>query len=316
MTRLHDALRRAHDEAKAPILPPDAGETAGENVDPATSAFSVPWMIESAGTEPVAALEGPADGPSRPRAGFVTSQAQPAARLNGDVAEKLVSAEDPAERSRFDIAVEQYRRLAATLHQAQAERGLKVVLVTSAGPGEGKSLTAANLALTLSESYQRRVLLVDGDLHRPSLHGLFGAANSDGLSDILTGASASALKVIPVSPRLSLLPSGRPMADPTTAISSPQMREIVDAARAAYDWTIIDTPPVGLLSYAKLLADMVDGVLLMIEAGSTSYLDAQRAIDAVGRERVLGVVINRMAEQSGEAKYYSAYYSRTGPRRA
>jgi capsular exopolysaccharide synthesis family protein len=316
MTRLHDALRRAHEEGKAAILPPDAGETTGESVDSATSAFSVPWMIESAGTEPEPASEGPADGPSRPQAGFVPSHTRPAARVNGDVAEKLVSAEDPAERSQFEIAVEQYRKLAASLHQAQAERGLKVVLITSASPGEGKSLTATNLALTLSESYQRSVLLIDGDLHRPSLHAFFGAANVDGLSDGLTGASVSSLKVIQVSPRLSLLPSGRSLADPTTAISSPQMHEVVDGARAAYDWTIIDTPPVGLLSYAKLLADMVDGVVLVLEAGVTSYLDAQRAIDAVGRERVTGVVMNRMAGQSGDAKYYHSYYAKAGARRA
>ena len=273
-------------------------------------------MIESAGVEPPAVSEDSADAPSRPRAGFVPSQAHAGVRVNGDVAEKLVSSESPAEDSRFEIAVEQYRRLAAALHQAQAERGLKVVLVTSADPGEGKSLTAANLALTLSESYQRRVLLVDGDLYRPSLHGFFSAPNTDGLSDCLGRTSVSGLKVFQVSPRLFLLPSGNPMADPTTAISSPQMREIVEGARAAYDWTVIDTPPVGLLSYAKLLADMVDGVVLVVEAGSTSYLDAQRAIEAVGRERVVGVVLNRMAEQSGEAKYYRAYYTKTGTRRA
>ena len=80
------------------------------------------------------------------------------------------------------VAVEQYRRLAATLHGIQGERGLKTLLVTSAVPQEGKSLTVANLALTLSESYKRRVLLIDADLRRPSIHGLFGLPNVTGLT--------------------------------------------------------------------------------------------------------------------------------------
>src|SRR5688500_11761690 len=83
------------------------------------------------------------------------------------------------------VSLEQYRRLAATLHDAQIERGLKTVMVTSAVPREGKTLTVVNLALTLSESYGRRVLLIDADLRRPSIHEVLGISNGTGLSDML-----------------------------------------------------------------------------------------------------------------------------------
>ena len=98
------------------------------------------------------------------------------------------------------LAVEQYRRLAATLHGLQAERGLKTLMVTSTLPEEGKTLTIANLALTLSESYKRRVLLIDADLRRPSIHEVFGLPNQSGLTEGLRAESGQ-LSVLEVSPR-------------------------------------------------------------------------------------------------------------------
>src|SRR5206468_9315385 len=96
------------------------------------------------------------------------------------------------------IVREQYNKLAAAVHQSQLDRSLKVVMITSAAPSEGKTLTASNLALTLSESYQRQVLLIDADLRHPSVHGLFGASNARGLGDSLLGQGPPPL--IPVSP--------------------------------------------------------------------------------------------------------------------
>ncbi len=109
------------------------------------------------------------------------------------------------------VAVEQYRRLAATLHQLQTERGLKMLLVTSTVPEEGKTLTVANLALTLSESYKRRVLLIDADLRRPSIHEVFGLPNLTGLTDGLRARARPApgpRSVAPLECRAGR-PSGR-----------------------------------------------------------------------------------------------------------
>jgi capsular exopolysaccharide synthesis family protein len=317
MSRLHDALRRASD-GKAPILPAGAGEQNGEGQDAGQSVFSVPWSLDTGSAEGAGASADravQAAAADQPGAGFRLSVAGRAGSVSTEVEEKLVGSAAYASNGRFGLVLERYRKLAATLHHAQAERGLKLVLVTSASPGDGKSLNAANLAITLSESYQRRVLLVDGDLRRPSLHELFGAPNESGLSDGLAGASARGLSLIAVSPRLSLLPSGRVMEDPTTALSSPQMREVLEFARAAFDWIVIDTPPVGLMTDAKLLAAMVDGIVLVVGAGSTSYQDALRAIDALGRERLLGAVLNRVSDVSDDAKYYRDYYAHDAPRR-
>jgi capsular exopolysaccharide synthesis family protein len=313
MSRLHDALQRASD-GKMPILPREAGIPESESPAAGQAAFTVPWTLDNNGAD------APAKGEAAARAGgesgpsdavspvFTTSVARSAGAASAEVAEKLVGNPVSSGNASLSIAVEQYRKLAATLHHAQAARILKLIMVTSANPGEGKSLTATNLAITLSESYQRRVLLVDADLRRPSLHVIFGVPNGSGLSDGLARATSGQLPVVEVSPRLSVLPSGHTMADPTTALSSNEMRAVLEEARAAYDWVIIDTPPVGLLTDAKLLGAMVDAVVLVIEAGRTPCHDAARAIDAVGRDRVLGAVLNRHTN-GGDTYYYKSYYA-------
>jgi capsular exopolysaccharide synthesis family protein len=212
------------------------------------------------------------------------------------------------------VAVEQYRRLAASLHHAQFERQMKVLMVTSASPGEGKTLTATNLALTLSESYRRKVLLIDADLRRPSLHHLFKLPNVLGLSDALQSETDQKLPVIQVSSNLTVLPAGRPDPDPMSGLTSDRMRRIVQEAAARFDWVIIDTPPVGFLSDANLLVAMVDGALFVVRAGKSPYRLVQRALDAIGREGVLGVVLNAVDENVDVAgySYYGYYGARSG----
>ncbi len=116
---------------------------------------------------------------------------------------------------------EQYRRLAAALHHAQEATGVKVVMIASAVAGEGKTLTAANLALTFSESYQRVVLLIDGDLRRPSLHRMFKIDVESGLTDALgVGRTSRSWPSIELSDRLTILPAGRPNSDPMAGLTS------------------------------------------------------------------------------------------------
>ncbi len=164
--------------------------------------------------------------------------------------------------------------------------------MTSANPCDGKSLTSANLALTLSESYRREVLLIDGDLRRPSLHQTFRVPNVSGLNDGLKHANDGKLAAIKITPMLTLLPAGRPEPDPMSGLTSPRMGEIVREAAERFDWVIIDTAPVGLLADASILGAMTDGALLVIRAGVTPHAAVQKAIAALGRERILGVVLN------------------------
>ena len=207
-------------------------------------------------------------------------------------------------------SVEQYRRLATTLHQVHAERGTKVLVVSSALPREGKTLTSANLALTLSESFQRRVLLIDADLRCPSIHDVFQTENSAGLSDGLRSAAAP-LPVIAVSDRLMVLPAGGCDSDPTAALSSDRMRALLAESAERFDWVILDSPPVGVVADATLLATMADGVILVIGAGSTAYHAVSHAIDQLGRERIIGTVLNRVIREDVAGGYYESYVGRT-----
>jgi len=213
-------------------------------------------------------------------------------------------------------AVEQYRKLAASLHHAQLERQIKVVMITSAAPGEGKTLTSTNLALTLSQSYRRNVLLIDGDLRRPSVHAVFDVPNVLGLSDGLKNEVEHKLSLIQISEHLTVLPAGRPDSDPMSGLTSDRMRRLVAEAAARFDWVLIDTPPVGFLSDANLLAAMADVTLFVIRAGRSPFRLIQRALDAVGRNRIIGVVLNAVKESDDVVGYgYYGYYGHYGPQR-
>jgi protein-tyrosine kinase len=197
--------------------------------------------------------------------------------------------------------------LAAVLHDAHNTTGLRVIMVASAVAGEGKTLTASNLALTFSESYQKRVLLIDADLRRPSLHTVFRLDTALGLGDGLLSTGETKMLVRQVSPRLAVLPAGRPSSDPMAGLTSERMRRLLEEARQSFDWVILDTPPVMLLPDSHLLASMVEGAVLVVRAGSTPHDLVKRSADAIGRSRILGVVLNR-AEISGSQDDHYQYY--------
>ena len=205
--------------------------------------------------------------------------------------------------------VEQYRRLAASLHHIQRERGIKTIMVASAQSGEGKTLTAANLSLTLSESYRRRVLLIDADLRRPSLDALLRVPSGTGLSDCLRDSRP--LRLVDVSEHLVLLPGGRPESDPMAVLSSARMKEILEQTVLKFDWVILDTPPVALLPDAHVLASMVEATVLVIEAASTPFAMIKRAIETLGPDKIVGVVLNRVENRVVKAEGHYGYYAAT-----
>jgi capsular exopolysaccharide synthesis family protein len=258
---------------------------------------------------PVAAVDHAADALVSPAPAVNGTSAGPLVNelvdhIDGTVREKIVVDENMNPASR-----EQYRRLAAALHHAQAASGIKVVMIASAVAEEGKTLTAANLALTLSESYRKNVLLIDADLRRPSLHTIFKVRGAPGLNEGLTAPDEPKLPLHDVSPRLTILPAGMPNSDPMAGLTSRRMQGLIDEAREAFAWVIIDTPPVGLLTDANLLASMVDGVVLVVKAGSTPYDLVKRAVDTIGPSKLLGVVLNQAHGSLGKYSYqYSDYY--------
>jgi protein-tyrosine kinase len=206
-------------------------------------------------------------------------------------------------------AQEQYRKLAAILHHAQVERGVKVIMTSSALPGEGKSLTAVNLALTLSESYHRRVLLIDADLRRPTVQRIFGIPPIAGLNDGLKASEDRPMALTSVCERLFVLPAGRPEADPMSGLTSDRMRRLIAQAASAFEWVIVDSPPVGLLPDASLLSAIVDGVLLVVRAGKAPFSLVKRTVESISHERILGVVMNAIdvAHDRNAGGYYEYY---------
>jgi receptor protein-tyrosine kinase len=269
---------------KVPEVPPG-------NTDGSLEAFPVTSTM----SDPVSAVErhAPATSPAA-----VHTSAIPSAPTG--VAERLIT-----HPNADTVVVEQYRKLAAILHQAQVERAVKVVMLASAQTAEGKTLTAVNLALTLSESYRRTVLLVDADLRRPSLHEIFRVPNVSGLNEGLKASADEPLAALKITETLTLLPAGRPEPDPMGGLSSPRMGHILQEGAARFDWVIIDTAPIGLLADAHLLATTVDGALLVVRANQTPYAEVAKALEALGRERVFGVILN--GAQAGPVSSYSRY---------
>ncbi len=227
-----------------------------------------------------------------------------------DLSRKTVADPNAAPASR-----EQYRQLAATLHNAQGVSGVKAVMIASAVGGEGKTLTAANLALTFTESYQRSVLLVDADLRKPSLHRYF--AGDQPHEQIAAAAAAPRYwtqHVRQVTPRLGILSRKAPSSAPMAELTSARMRELIQEARDSVDWIVVDTPPIALLPDASLLASVVDGAVLVVKAGSTPLELVKRALEALDAKRTLGVVLNAATRQTRHAGYgYDDYYGQIGP---
>jgi capsular exopolysaccharide synthesis family protein len=294
MSRIDEALARAsgtrpRSTAAAQPLPPDAeGVFASEP--------------EAASGAAVAEAELPADLPAD------VAAAEPQTAIESPDAEDfrhLPQAEKLAGAVRDETSTEQYRRLAGRLHMAQAEHGTRIVMITSAIPGEGKTLTATNLALTLSESYKRQVLLVDADLRRPWVHELFQIPNVSGLNDGLRGEDDRKVPLLRLTDHLTVLTAGRPDRDPMSILSSPRMRRVLQEAARRFEWVLVDTPPVAMLTDAHLLSALVDAVLLVIESGRTPLAAINTAVEAVGRDRILGVVLNRA---DGALAYSTSYY--------
>ena len=310
MSQLERALKKARAEGIG--LPPAGGGRAGDTRQP-PSTFVSAWDFEDSADR--AAVAQPVSKPTaesrRLDSATAPVVASTAARLNDfnpAIREKLVV----GDRAPHELK-EQFRKVAASLYRLREARPLKVIMIASAAPGEGKTLTATNLALTLSESYGSRVLLLDADLRRPSLHDVFDIPNTSGLREGLNG-NGGTISPVRISAHLDVLTAGQATMDPMSALTSERLRNIVEQAAATFDWVLVDTPPVELLPDAKLLTSLADGAILVVQAESTPCRLAQQAVETIGRERIVGVVLNRLTERSGpdDYTYYGYYADRTG----
>ena len=191
------------------------------------------------------------------------------------------------------FVAEQFRTLRARLDSLAAERPMRTIAITSALPGEGKTTASINLALVSAMAVGRRVLLIDCDLRRPKVHTALGLRPEVGLAEVLTDQATAERAICKVegSP-LEVLPVRGAPSNPAELLSSGRMRTLLEELSRTYDMVILDTPPTLALPDAKILSEMVDGMVLIVRADETPEEDVEAAMDLLDRRRVLGVVLN------------------------
>ena len=298
MSRIHDALRKAAQERAATSGPDLATPLPETMVTTPQRAF--------AGPDVMAATELPAM-PALARQGsdlhfdyLVTQCTHPKWHMDPNV--NVFSNAEPNIRG-----AEHFRTLRSRLYQLRNNQPLRTLLVTSAIPGEGKTFVANNLAQAIVRQSDRRALLIDADLRRPRLQLSLGAPSEPGLTDYL-GGTADELSIIQhgQAGNLCFIAGGSQATNPSELLSSGRLKTLLDHVGPAFDWIILDSPPCVPVADANILADLCDGVLLVVRAGSTGSEVARRASQEMQARNVVGVVLNAVDETQARGSYY--YY--------
>jgi protein-tyrosine kinase len=301
MSRIHEALKKAQEERAAQQAA--RGTNSQDGAEPQSS-FA-----------PAALLEAPENGAAE-------LIAQPA----GPITAEMLLARCPQRRWKPDPSVllfantdednagkEVFRTLRTRLYQVRAVQPLRIVLVTSALPGEGKTFVTSNLAQSLVRQRERRTLIIDADLRLSALHVPLGAESSPGLSDYLLGE----LDEFSVMQRgkeenLFLIPGGKSIANPTELLANGRFEQLLERLSPVFDWILIDSPPTIPVSDSSIIGKFSDGVLMVVRAGNTPYDLAQKACDAFHDRPLLGAVLNRAEARAGYGGYYNQSYSAEG----
>jgi capsular exopolysaccharide synthesis family protein len=202
------------------------------------------------------------------------------------------------------LAAEKFRFLGVRLRQIQQTRSLKKVLVTSTIPEEGKSFVSANLAGVLARRKQK-VLLIEGDLRRPTLGKLFGLGRLVGLAEWLQGDRRKLTNIFRLDgPDFWLMPAGDPPANPLELMHSGSLSQLMEQLSTMFDWIIVDSPPLLPLADTTVWARMTEGTLLVAREGKTEKAMLERGLQTVKKSELLGVVLN------GSANPNHGYYQR------
>ena len=203
---------------------------------------------------------------------------------------------------------ESYKVLRTRLLQKTGEQGGTTIMITSALPGEGKTLTAVNLSLTFAKEYDQTVLLVDSDLHKQSVHECLGFESDRGLADyLLNGKALADLIVWPGVEKFTIISGGRAVMTSSELLGSPRMKGLVKELKGRYPdrYVFFDVPPVLAGADALAFAPQVDHIILVVRAGSTSIEDVKLALDLLPRNKVLGVVLNRADQADLTSRHYT-----------
>jgi protein-tyrosine kinase len=213
-------------------------------------------------------------------------------------------------------ALEQFRGLRSHLQEFRDQKRIKTILVSSGLPQEGKSFVSANLAVSFARHKSTKVLLIDGDMRRSSLQKILGANATPGLSEYLSG-EAELLDVVQrakqVEPHvplpkglssLAFIPAGGDAHNAAELSGSPRFAELLSHVGPLFDWIIVDSSPVNLVSDGVNLARHCDAALLVARGGVTEYKTAQRAVSELKASTILGFVLNAVSDHKSPARYY------------
>ncbi|MCG8568021.1 MAG: CpsD/CapB family tyrosine-protein kinase [Desulfobacterales bacterium] len=224
---------------------------------------------------------------------------------SGQIPKGLITATKPN-----SIASEQFRLLKNNILFPEKGTPPRSIMITSPSPNEGKSFVAANLAVSIANSIDEYVLLMDCDLRAPTIHQLFEMDGNRGLSDYLSSG-------IPLAPllsksfldKLTVLPGGQIPPNPSELLSSEQMRRLLSELKSRYSdrYIIVDAPPPNITSETNAIARIVDGIIIVIRQGITRKKDVQDIIDIYGRDKILGVIKNFSTKQPVASYRYQQY---------
>jgi len=290
MSRVHDALRRAEQRVAAP------GEAVGSPGAPPQGAQTV----------------GLAEG--RVLAGVAAAAVVPG--VLGQVQEIPYT---PAPEGLLldlsrpqDAPSEEFRSLRTRLNHLQNLQPIHSVVITSPSPAEGKSFTAANLALAESQLAGSSTLLADFDFRRPVIHNLFQIERAPGVTDFLLGNAPLPIAMRKIAgTNLYVMPAGTAVKNPLELLSLREVKSLFEDLPKLFNWVILDSPPLLFSADANLLGTLTDGTVLVVRIGSTTIDMVTRAMQSLCENNVLGVVVN--GARAGELySKYTYYYSRYG----
>lgn len=220
---------------------------------------------------------------------------------NKDARRKLITAIDP-----MSPISEQFRTIRTNIQYSSVDKEIRVFMVTSSGPGEGKSTTIANLAVTFAQ-LGKKVLLVDADLRKPTVHHTFGLNNLFGFTTVLTKQKTLENTVLETEEKdLYILTSGPIPPNPAELLSSKSMEQFIEEAKSQFEYIIFDTPPLLAVADPQIIANQVDGSILVVYSEKTEIEQAKKAKEllANAQGKLLGVVLNNKKLQNGDHYYY------------
>lgn len=209
------------------------------------------------------------------------------------------------EKEPKSIAAESYRTLRTNIQYSSFDKDYKTIVITSSEPGEGKSTTAGNLALSLAEA-DKKVILIDCDLRKPSIHKKFKISNKKGLSDVIVEKISITEVAHKYSENLTILTSGKIPPNPAEMLGSNAMISMLEALKKVFDYIVLDTPPVLAVADAQILSTKADGTILVVRAQKTKRASVHNSVDLLKKvnANLIGTVLNGLESTRNNYYYY------------